>query len=301
MFSRPRTAIGLALLLALAFVFPAFAGGWAVITLDELPTDVVAGQPLTIGFTVLQHGRTPMTDIDPTVTAKLSFDEKFVVYAKPEGKPGHYMATLTFPKEGNWDWSIQAFTMDQPMPMLTVAAPGIALAAPTSQPVKTESVTAFISPLLILRVLAFGSALVGLVIVFRRKSHLAMALTGLCLLVGAGTFITGATTPEVEAQTPKESFSKAASESSISQVELGERLFIAKGCITCHVNNKVEHASEYLTINMGATNLTKFSASPEVLRLRLKDPTLVKSDTKMPNLDLDTTEIEALVAFINSK
>jgi len=35
--------------------------------------------------------------------------------------------------------------------------------------------------------------------------------------------------------------------------------------------------------------------------MRLKDTTMVKSDTKMPNLNLSDAEIEALVAFINSK
>jgi len=295
MFSRTHISIGLALLLALVFVLPVFAGGWAVITLDELPTDVVAGKPLTIGFTVLQHGKTPMEGLEPTVTAQLSFDEKLVVYPDAEGEPGHYVATLTFPKAGDWEWAIQAFTMDQPMPVLSVAAPGVASA---SQPVKAESVTASVSPLLILRALAFGIALVGLVIVMRRKSRLAVALTGLCLLVGIGTFITGAAAPEVEAQS-KES-SKVSVESSISQVELGRQLFIAKGCITCHVNSKAVRGSEYVTIEVG-TDLSNFSASPEVLFVRLKDPAAAKSDTKMPNLGLKKAEIEALVAFINSK
>lgn len=72
MFSRFRIAMGLTLLLALLVVFPVFAGGWAVITLDELPSGVVADEPLTIGFTVLQHGITPMTNLEPTVTASLS-------------------------------------------------------------------------------------------------------------------------------------------------------------------------------------------------------------------------------------
>jgi hypothetical protein len=52
---------------------------------------------------------------------------------------------------------------------------------------------------------------------------------------------------------------------------------------------------------MGAPNLSKFSAAPEVIFMRLKDPSSVKSDTQMPNLDLTKVEIEALVAFINSK
>jgi hypothetical protein len=99
MFLRFRIALGLALLLSLVFAIPAFAGGWAVITLDELPTGVVADEPLTIGFTVLQHGKTPMDGLNPTVTANLYKDEFFTVNAEPDGKPGHYTATLTFPKE----------------------------------------------------------------------------------------------------------------------------------------------------------------------------------------------------------
>jgi hypothetical protein len=35
--------------------------------------------------------------------------------------------------------------------------------------------------------------------------------------------------------------------------------------------------------------------------IRLKDPAAAKSDTNMPNLGLNKTEIEALIAFINSK
>jgi mono/diheme cytochrome c family protein len=81
---------------------------------------------------------------------------------------------------------------------------------------------------------------------------------------------------------------------------LGARLFVAKGCITCHTNNKVERASQYLVVEAGP-NLSTFSASPEVLRIRLKDPAAAKTDTQMPNLGLKEYEIEALIAFINSK
>ena len=98
MFSRFRNAILLVLVFTLAFVIPVFAGGWAVISLDELPTGVVAGEPHTIGFTVLQHGKTPMTGLYPIITARLSNDEVLTFSAEPEGKPGHYTATLTFPQ-----------------------------------------------------------------------------------------------------------------------------------------------------------------------------------------------------------
>ena len=298
MFSRIRISILLALSLSLIFAIPVYAGGLAVITLDELPADVAANEPITVCFSVLQHGRTPITDLEPTITATLSKSESFVVHAKPDGKPGHYTATLTFPKAGEWQWSIQAFSMDQPMPMLTVAA---SVPVSANQPVANSEPAASTIPWLwIVRALAVGGALAGVVLTIRRRSRWAVALTVLCLTLGAGSFMTGSPVSEVEAQSVP--VSKSVGNESASQVELGRQLFVAKGCITCHHNSKVKNASRYWTIEVeGATNLSRFSASPDVLRLRLKDPTLVKSDTQMPNLNLSEAEIEALIAFINSK
>lgn len=299
MFSRPKISLVLAFLLAFAIAVPAFAGGWAVITLDELPTSVVAGEPFTIGFVVLQHGRTPMNDLDPIISVHLDKTNAFVAHAEQEGKPGHYTATLTIPKAGEWEWSIQAFTMDQRMPNLTVAAP---VAATVSEPVAiTEPVqSAAVSPVVIGRAAALGIGLIGLFFAVWRKSRLAIALTALCLVVGVGSFALGSAVPAVEAQS--ESKPDAVIDASVSQVELGAQLFVAKGCITCHVNTKVPNSYDYWTINPeGATNLSNFSASPEILRIRLKDPTAAKSDTQMPNLGLSELEIEALIAFINSE
>lgn len=237
MFSRFRVALGLALISAFVLALPVFAGGWAVIVLDELPTDVVAGEPLTIGFTVLQHGRTPMDDLDPTVTAKLSPGEKFVVKAEPGKKPGHYMATLIFPKEGNWNWSIQAFSMDQPMPVLSVASPANGVASQFV--VKSEPAAEF--PWLVAGGSALGIGLAALAFAFRRRSRLVGALAVFCLAVGVGLFAAESAVPEVEAQV--KSSPEMLGGSSLSQVELGGRLFVAKGCITCHANNKVSNAS----------------------------------------------------------
>lgn len=268
-----------------------------MITLDELPMNVAAGEPVKVGFTVLQHGRTPMTDLYPTVRANLNKDTEFVVNAEPEGVPGHYVATLTFPKEGEWRWFIQAFTMDQMMPMLTVAPSSGASAS--QLPVKTAPAAPSISRLWVVRVLTLGIGLLGALVAVRRRNRLAVALTAFCLVVGVATFMTGSDVPAVEAQSVP--FSNSSGESSVSQVEYGRQLFVAKGCITCHHNTKVENYSDYWTIDMGATDLSKFSASPEVLFIRLKDPAAAKSDTKMPNLGLKKDEIEALIAFINSK
>jgi hypothetical protein len=42
MISKFRISLVLALLLTLAIAVPVYAGGWAVITLDELPTGVIS-------------------------------------------------------------------------------------------------------------------------------------------------------------------------------------------------------------------------------------------------------------------
>jgi mono/diheme cytochrome c family protein len=298
MFTRIRIALGLALLLSLLVAVPAFAGGWAVIVLDELPSNIVAGQPATIGFTVLQHGRSPMDGLEPRIIANLFKEQEIVVHAEPDGEPGHYTASLTFPKEGEWRWFIEAFTMKQLMPMLTVAAP---MGKTEGQPaVESEPVASpAVSPLIVVRLSALAVGVAGSALIFRRRTRLALGLVVVSLLVGVGSFAAALAVPEVEAQSP--SSPKVESEAApISQEELGEQLFIAKGCIACHSNSKVANSYGYMTTDVGP-NLTKFSASPEALRLRLKDPASVNSATQMPNLNLSETEIEALIAFINSK
>ena len=42
---------------------------WAVVTLDTLPDHIAADRSLTIGFTVLELGETPLTDLEPVVVA----------------------------------------------------------------------------------------------------------------------------------------------------------------------------------------------------------------------------------------
>jgi hypothetical protein len=297
MVSRSFISLALALFLILVIAFPAFAGGWAVITLDELPTDVVAEEALTIGFVVRQHGITPMNGLYPIVKATLQKTENLVVQAEPDGEAGHYTATLTFPKAGDWNWTIQAFTMDQPMPALTVADSEI---TSVDEPVtKLETEPALMNSLSMLGVLVFGLALVGLVFAFQRKSRLAGGLVALCLVAGIGTFMLGAATPAVEAR--GQASSNQPVEGSSAQVEVGRQLFLAKGCITCHYNSRAADRNEYWTIEIGAPDLSNYSTHPDILAIRLKDPAAAKSDTKMPNLGLKETEIEALIAFINSK
>ena len=52
-------------LLLLATATAVLAGGWAVVTLDSPPGEIHAGEPWTVGFTVLQHGQTPVHNLGP--------------------------------------------------------------------------------------------------------------------------------------------------------------------------------------------------------------------------------------------
>jgi hypothetical protein len=57
---------GILLVPALAFTF----GGWAVITVDDLPDYVVAGKQMDVGFVIRQHGVTLLPGLSPRVTMK---------------------------------------------------------------------------------------------------------------------------------------------------------------------------------------------------------------------------------------
>ena len=296
MLSRSRISLLLAIALALLTTVPVFAGGWAVITLDELPSQAVAGEPLTVGFTVRQHGITRMTGLSPKVTAILPGDEKLVFSAEADGEPGHYAATLVLPKAGEWQWAIEAFTMYQPMPALMVTADKTAVVSPPGKEAALASLLS--SPILPISVAMITLGLLAAVIGFRRRSRPLLVSTALSLLAGIALLALGtgaASDVQVQAK------SDVVGDNPSSQVEQGRQLFIAKGCITCHANRKAKGASESMTIEMGAPDLSNYSSSPEVLFIRLKDPAAVRSDTKMPNLELKETEIEALIDFINSK
>ncbi len=287
---RKIFAIVLTLLLAMVFTIPALAGGWAIITLDELPGQVQANQPLEIGFMVRQHGVTPMSNQTPLIKAHLANStESVIVEASEEGKVGHYVATLTFPKTGEWRWSIEAFGGAQPMPELMVveAVPVVT----KSESVKTSSNS--------LPLLAGGVGLLGVfggLLALQKKVRWATAFVVIGLLVSGVGFVSAVNQPK---EVTKSEVQEVSAVSPVSQVELGRNLFIAKGCMVCHSHSETNKVREF-GVDIGP-DLTNLTASPDYLRLWLKDPRAAKSTATMPTLGLSDSEIEALVAFINNK
>lgn len=290
---RKLFAIGLALTLALIAVLPVWAGGWSVVTLDELPGQITAGQPVEIGFMVLQHGKTPLDGLTPIITARLDSGKPITFAAEEEGETGHYVATLTFPQEGQWEWEIAAFGEPQTMLALTVFSAPVTVSQP--EPVQSPLEPAISPVSLITGVTGLTGIVLGLLF-FRNRKSWAVALVVAGLLVGGYGVVSAASQPEVKEEAKP--VVAAPSTSEISQVELGRQLFIAKGCITCHYHSDVQGYSTYGFDDF--PNLTNFTASAEYLRMWLKDPNSVKP-AKMPALGLSDVEIEALIAFINAE
>jgi mono/diheme cytochrome c family protein len=187
----------------------AHAGGWAVITVDDLPDVVEATKPVTLSFVVRQHGVTLLDTLRPSIEAK-SGRLTETAKARPTGKPGSYTASLTLPSAGDWSITIRS---------------GFAKSDVTLLP---------------LSVVEHGASL---------------------------------TRP-------------------VTDTERGERLFVAKGCVTCHVQIAVGPKLDGKRFD--ASYLAGFLANP------VPTPSHEAGKPTMPNLGLKQREIASLVSYLNS-
>ena len=211
---------------SLRFLFPILVviptvalslGGWAVITVDNLPEYVVAGRAVPFSLAVRQHGVKLLSALQPTIVARLG-DYQTTFPAQPSKIEGHYTAAITLPQAGPWTITVHSGFMNSARTLLPLAA-----IAPNAPP------------------------------------------------------------PQV-----------------LADAERGRHLFVAKGCVTCHVNAKVNTTSDVpvgpdLTERRyGADYLARLLANPAAVL-----PTKPNAAT-MPNLGLNEREIASLVAFINA-
>ena len=203
--------------LALLALLTLNLGGWAVITVEDLPDQVPVGQPVTLDFTVRQHGHTLLSNLTPRVTAVAGQDQ---VSAAVQSGPsaGRYQASLTLPHAGAWTITVHSGFGNNNVTLLPVPAVNPGRAAPE-----------------------------------------------------------------------------------IAGAERGRRLFVAKGCITCHVHPEVPSSG---VVNVGP-DLTGRRFTGDYLQRFLADPDIATTrgagGFAMPNLNLAPREIAALAAFINGK
>jgi YtkA-like len=103
---RTLTLLGLAAA-TLVVVGTASAGGWATVGVSPQPDDLAAGAVWKVNLRVLQHGRTPLDGVKPTITIRNADTGQSKTFpAKPTGKSGVYAAEVVFPSGGTWRYEV---------------------------------------------------------------------------------------------------------------------------------------------------------------------------------------------------
>jgi len=198
-------------------------GGWAVVTVSDLPPAYVAGDSVTFEFTVRQHGAELRSDLSPKV--RLTTRRPFLglggepVIATHGTAPGTYVVRFKVPDAESLFISIKT---------------GIGMGMASFMPFLPQPIT--------------PNATLG-----------------------------------------------------VNPAEYGRRLFVAKGCVTCHVRDGAGVESE---VGGAGPELSGRSFPREYLAAFLENPSIKPRTNRyqsMPNLGLKGTEIAALVSYINSE
>jgi mono/diheme cytochrome c family protein len=209
-----------------------------------------------------------------------------------QGQVGHFVATITFPRPGIWNWSVKTISQDQPLPPLSVLPPG-----PTGQmgPISRESVLTWVPSV------GFGLlSLVGGVFAWlswrKSRRQIALVVCGAAVAFGLAGFVFAA----IQILPSEANAESAVPSGSTNLAATGKALFLAKGCVVCHQNDAVaDQRGDFQPIEIGP-DLTNLRPTSEFLHRWLKDPSAVKPGTGMPTLGLTDAEIDALTAFLTS-
>jgi hypothetical protein len=99
---RPMSRTLVLLLAFLATTGTAYAGGWATVELGAPPGGLEAGEPWRVELIVKQHGVTPLDGATPSVEITDDAGVVRTFHARPTGRPGTYVAEVTYPTAGTW-------------------------------------------------------------------------------------------------------------------------------------------------------------------------------------------------------
>jgi cytochrome c2 len=86
----------------------------------------------------------------------------------------------------------------------------------------------------------------------------------------------------------------------LSAIELGQQLFVAKGCVTCHPNNL---SASNVSLTVGPQLVPQKYQDEHLTRILANPAATLPRRTEfavMPDLNLKPEEIAALVAFLNT-
>ncbi len=185
---RVKTFLVLVVVLLITLVAgPVLAGGWAEVTIDQLPSEIRAGESIQLSFMVLQHGKTPVhflgesdLAVIPLITGTHTKTGESVEFtAVPvKNEVGRFQASIIFPAEGKWRWTITpnplvGETEFKPLIVLpelrapVVQAETAAVSTGTAEAAKLPAVLPWVGGLLLI----MGLGLIGF-FVSRRKQQL---------------------------------------------------------------------------------------------------------------------------------
>lgn len=103
-----RRYLTVALLMSVVVCTGAFAfGGWAVVTVEDVPEYLVAGESVPLSFVVRQHGVTRLNGLSPSVTLR-SGSTSETIDARANGATGRYVASLKAPRAGEWTITVNS-------------------------------------------------------------------------------------------------------------------------------------------------------------------------------------------------
>jgi mono/diheme cytochrome c family protein len=137
---RRETKVGVlagAVIALTAAAVPAVIGGWAVVTVHEVPTALTVGEPTTLTFTMRQHGEEIMAGRAPVVHVRSGgaiLGERQQIAAERTRERGVYRATFTPRQPGDVRFVVDAdFNgFEAPLLPMTAVARGASAPAPTA-------------------------------------------------------------------------------------------------------------------------------------------------------------------------
>ena len=107
-------------LLAAAAGLAAHYGGWATVTVENLPDRLVSGQPYNMTFSVRAHGDELLADLSPRIDLT-SGEQRMVARAVKTNRRGFYTATLDVPRAGDWSATIHTGFRDSKLKLMPIA------------------------------------------------------------------------------------------------------------------------------------------------------------------------------------
>jgi hypothetical protein len=138
-----------------------------------MPTELVAGQDHEVGFTILQHGQTPVHPDAGDIGIRLvevGSGQARMFPAVAEGPHGHFVSTVNVPSAGTWTWEVmQGWFEPQPLGTIDVVSASAAGASGTTSTTATSGTDAWRIAALVLAAVLLVAFVVELVVGGRRS------------------------------------------------------------------------------------------------------------------------------------